>query len=121
MLMGSNHSVAGNPQTERRVQSNSPQRDEFPSENELENRIKNLGKLVDSLHATPTDQMSFSDKPRALDLVTDLRVKIKASQNLLRVAKLLSEPARKSMFSKIRDSLNDLEESIASHLGVTTS
>ncbi len=85
----------------------------------MEDRVKNLDRLVDSLHATP-DQVSFSGKPRVLDLVTDLRVKIKASHNLLRVAKLLSEPARKSMFSKIRDSLNDLEEAIASHLGVTT-
>ncbi len=118
--MDSNHAVAGNPQTELRVQSNSPQRDEYPSENELEDRIKNLDKLVDSLHAT-SDQTSFLGKPRALDLVTDLRMKIKASHNLLRVAKLLSDPARKSMFSKVRDSLNDLEESIASHLGVTTS
>ncbi len=115
--MGSNHAVAENPQTELRVQTNSPQRDEYPSENELENRIKNLDKLVDSTHAA-LEQVSFSGKPCALDLVTDLRVKIKASQNLLRVAKLLSEPARASMFSKVRDSLNDLEESIASHLGV---
>ena len=115
--MGSNHAVAGNPQAELRVQRKSLQRDEYALDNELENRIKNLDKLVESLHAT-LDQMS---KPRALDLVNDLRVKIKASHNLLRVAKLLSDPARKSMFSKIRDSLNDLEESIASHLGATTS
>jgi hypothetical protein len=118
--MGSNHAVAGNPQTELRVQSNSPQRDEYPSENELEDRIKNLDKLVKSTHLV-MDEPSFSGNHRTPDLVTDLRVKIKASHNLLRVATLLSEPARKSMFSKIRDSLNDLEESIASHLGVTSS
>ncbi len=115
--MATNHTVPGNPQTELRVQSNSPQRDEYSSENELENRIKNLNKLVDSTHAA-LEQVSFSGKFRALGLVTDLRVKIKASDNLLRVAKLLSEPARASMFSKVRDSLNDLEEVIASHLGV---
>ncbi len=118
--MGSDHTVVGNPQTELRVQSNSLQRDEYPSENELEDRVKNLDRIVDSLHATP-DQRSFSGTPRVLDLVTDLRVKIKASHDLLRVAKLLSDPARESMFSKIHDSLHDLEESIASHLGVTTS
>jgi hypothetical protein len=117
--MDSNHAVAGNPQTELGVQSKSLQRDEYGLDDELENRIKNLGKLVDSLHAT-SDQMSFSGKPHALDLVNDLRVRIKASHNLLRVAKLLSEPARKSMLSKLRDSLNDLEESIASHLEATT-
>jgi hypothetical protein len=118
--MGSNHAVAGNPQTELRVQSKSLQRDEYALDNELENRIKNLDKLVDSLHAT-SDQMSFSGKPHALNVVNDLRVRIKASHNLVRVAKLLSEPARESMFSKVRDSLNDLEESIASHLSAKTS
>jgi hypothetical protein len=117
--MGSNHAVAGNPQTELGVQSKSLQRDEYALDNELENRIKNLDKLVDSLRAS-SDQLSFSGKPHALDLVNDLRVRIKASHNLLRVAKLLSEPARESMFSKISDSLNDLEESIASRLGAKT-
>jgi hypothetical protein len=118
--MGSDHAAAGNPQTELGVQSKFLQRDAYALDDELENRIKNLDKIADSLLATP-DQMSFSDKPHVLNLVNDLRVKIKASHNLLRVAKLLSEPARGSMFSKIRDSLNDLEESIASHLGVKTS
>jgi hypothetical protein len=117
--MGLNHAAAGDPQTELSVQSKSLQRDEYALDDELENRIKNLDKLVDSLHAS-SDQMPFSGKPHALDLVNDLRVRIKASYNLLRVAKLLSEPARESMLSKIRDSLNDLEESIASLLGVKT-
>jgi hypothetical protein len=117
--MGSNHSVAGNPQIELRVHSKTLQRDEYRLENELENRIENLDKLVDSLHAT-SDQMSFSGNPHARDLVNDLRVRIKASHNLLRVAKLLSEPARESMLSKVRDALDDLEESIASHLSVKT-
>ena len=117
--MSSSHAFAGNPQTELRVPIRSLQRDEYRPDNELENRIKNLDKLVDSLHATP-DPMSFSGKPHALNLVNDLRTKIKASNNLLRVAKLLSEPVRESMFSKLRDSLNDLEEVIASHLGVKT-
>jgi hypothetical protein len=119
MIMGLNHAVFGYPQTEWRVPSKSLPRHEYALDNELENRIKNLDKLVDSLHATP-NPMCFSRKPHALDLVNDLRTKIKASNNLLRVAKLLSEPARESMFSKLRDSLNDLEEVIASHLGVKT-
>ena len=118
--MGSKHAVAENPQTERGVQNNSPQRNDYPSENELENRLRNLDKLVDSTHAA-LEQVSFSGKPRALDLVTDLRVKVKASHNLLQVAKLLSEPARKSMFSKIRDSLSELENVVASHLGLRMS
>ncbi len=78
--------------------------------NELENRIKDLDKLVDSLGT-----------PQALDLVNDLRVRLSASQNLLQVAKLLREPARESVLSKIRDSLNDLEEAIASRSSVKTS
>jgi hypothetical protein len=34
------------------------------------------------------------------------------------VAKLLSEPARESMFSKVHDSLDELEEIVASELSV---
>jgi hypothetical protein len=48
----------------------------------------------------------------------DLRVKIKASQDTLRVAKLLREPARASMLLRVRDSLSELEEVIATHLDV---
>ena len=118
--MGSNYAVAGDPQTEWGIPSRHLQRNECALENELENRLKNLDKLVDSLQAT-SDQMSFSGKPHANDLVNNFRAKIKASQNLLRVAKLLSEPVRDSMFSKVRDSVNDLEESIASHLVVKRS
>jgi hypothetical protein len=50
--------------------------------------------------------------------VNDLRVKIKATQNMFRVGKLLSEPARHSMISKVSDSLHELEEFVASNLGV---
>ena len=75
--------------------------------NELENRLKDLDKLVANL-----------GKSQALDLVNDLRVKLNASRNSLQVAKLLREPARESMLSKIRDSLNDLEEAIASRSSV---
>ncbi len=118
--MGSNHAVAGNTQTEWGIPSRHPQRNEYGLEHELENRIKNLDKLVDSLEAN-SDQIPFSGKPHAHDLVNDFRAKIKANENLLRVAKLLSEPARGSMFSKVHDSLHDLEESIASHLVVKRS
>lgn len=118
--MSSNHAVTGNPQREPRIQSQSLLSDASMLENELENRISNLEMLVDSTYAA-LGQESFPSKPHALDLVNDLRVKIKASQNLFRVAKLLSEPARESMFSKVDDSLNDLEEVLASRLGVRMS
>lgn len=111
--MGSNPVIVGNPQTEHK----SLRRDEHASENELENRIKNLDKLVHSVHAA-LHQVSFSGKLRALDLITDLRVKIKATQNMLGVARLLSEPARESMLSGVRESLDDLEEIIAANLDV---
>ena len=78
--------------------------------NDLENRVRDLDKLVDSLGT-----------PRALDLVNDFRVKLNASHKLLQVAKLLREPARESMLSKIRDSLNELEEALASRSSVKTS
>lgn len=92
-------------------------RNEYASENKLENRLQNLDKLVHSVQAA-LRQVSFSGKPRALDLMYDLHVKIKATHNMLRVAKLLSEPARESMLSRVRDSLNELEDSIATHLDV---
>jgi hypothetical protein len=122
-LMRSNHAIAENLQTQLRVPSKLLRRDESALENEVENHLKHLDKLVDSIHAAQ-DKASFSGKPHALDLVNDLRVKIKASYDMVRVAKLLSEPVRTSMFSKVRDSLNDLEndleELIASHLAVKT-
>jgi hypothetical protein len=106
-----------NPPTDLRDKSESLRTVEFALENDLENRIDNLSKLVDSV-SSALGQESFSGKPHALDLMNDLRVKIKATHNMLRVAKLLSEPARESMLSKVRDSLNDLEDIVASKLGV---
>jgi len=111
--MASNHAEIL--QAQLRVQSKPLRRDESPLEVEIENRIKNLDMLVDKIHAA-RDQVPFSGKPG--DLVHNLRVKIRASHDMVRVAKLLSEPARESMFRKVRDSLNDLEEAIASHLDV---
>jgi hypothetical protein len=117
MFMDSNHATAGNSWTAPTVQNESSQGDESVLEKELENRIKNLDKLVhsvdDALH-----QVSFSGKPRALDLMNDLHVKIQATHNLLRVAKLLSDPARESMLSRVRDSLDDLEQAVASNFDV---
>jgi hypothetical protein len=115
--MRSNQANIGDPQREPRIQSQSLLGAESSLENDLENRISNLDTLVDSTYSA-LDHESFPGKPHALDLVNDLRVKIKASQNLFRVAKLLSEPARESMFSKLHHSLNDLEEVVASELGV---
>lgn len=109
--MGSNHLFPGNSQTE-------PDSRERPTdESALENRISNLGRLVESVHLALSRE-SFSGKPGALDLVNDLRLKIKANHNMLRVARLLSEPARGSMISRIRDSMNDVEEVVASRFGV---
>ena len=111
--MSSNHLIEGKSPTAH----NPFRRNEYSSESELENRIQNLDKLVESVHAA-LRQVSFSGKLRALNLMNDLRVKIKATHNKLRVAKLLSEPARESMLSRVRDSLNELEETIAAHLDV---
>jgi hypothetical protein len=113
MFMDSHYLITANPQ----IENKSLHRDEYALENQLENRIQNLDKLVESVHAA-LRQVSFSGKLRALNLMNDLRVKIKATHNKLRVAKLLSEPARESMLSRVRDSLNELEETIAAHLDV---
>jgi hypothetical protein len=117
MFMGLDRSVAGIPQTAVRSQNRSPQLNASAPENELENRIRNLERLANSLEAA-LDRESFSGKPHALTLLHDLRLKIEASWNRFRVAKLLSEPARASMLSKVRDSVNDLEGIVASHFGV---
>jgi hypothetical protein len=111
--MGLNHAIAGTTPTGH----NFLRGNEYASENELENRIKNLDKLVYSVHEA-LQQVSFSGKPRALDLMNDLLVKIKATDNMLRVANLLSEPARGSMLSRVRDSLDELEAAIASNMDV---
>jgi len=111
-----NHAV-WNPPTELRDQSESLQGAESALDNNLENRINNLDKLVDSINSA-LGQETFSGKPDALDLVNDLHLKIRATHNMLRVAKLLREPARESMLSKVRDSLNDFEHIVASRFGV---
>ncbi len=106
-----------NAPTELGNQSRPLQRVEVAAEDDLENRLKNLDRLVESTFAA-LRQETFSGKPHALDLVNDLRVKIKATQNMFRVGKLLSEPARHSMITKVSDSLHELEEFVASNLGV---
>jgi hypothetical protein len=117
MFMGLDRTVVGTRETEVRSQNRSPQRNVSAPENELENRIRNLERLANSLQAA-LGRESFSGQPHALDLLDDLRLKIKASWNMFRVAKLLSEPARESMLSKVGDSVNDLEGLVASHFGV---
>lgn len=82
---------------------------------EVENHLTGLDKLVDSL-GVDRDQSSFSRK----DFVRELRDRVNASRRMLLVAKLLSEPARESMFSKVRDSLSVVEALIASQLGGKT-
>jgi hypothetical protein len=111
--MSSNHLIEGKSPTEH----NPFRRNEYSSESELGNRIQNLDKLVHSVQAA-LRQVSFSGKPCALDLMNDLQVKVKAIHNMLRVAKLLSEPARESMLSRVCDSLTELEEAVAAHLDV---
>lgn len=113
------HVAAGNPPTEFTETIDSAQTGEsdFSPENQLENRIKNLDRLAESIHSA-LGWESFSGKPHALDLADDLRLKVRASWNMFRVAKLLSEPARASMLSKVRASISDLEDVVASHFGV---
>jgi hypothetical protein len=109
--------TSGNTLRESGIENQTSLTDEYTEEKALENRIRNLDKLVDSAFAM-LQRESFPGEPHRLDLSNDLRVKIQASRNLFRVAKLLSEPARESMFSKVHDSLDDLEETVASELSV---
>jgi hypothetical protein len=116
-VMGLDRTVAGIRETAVRSQSRSLRLHVSAPENELENRIRNLERLADSL-AGALGRESFLGKPHALDLLNDLRFRIKASWNMFRVARLLSEPARESMLSKVRDSVHDLEGIVASRFGV---
>jgi hypothetical protein len=116
--MGYNHTVDGS-QAGSRAESQFLQRQEYAWDNDLENRIRKLERLVDTF-PTPPERRTFSGTPRPLDIVNDIRAKIKANRDLFRIARLLSDPARESMFLKIRDSLDDLEQSIAYHLGEKT-
>jgi hypothetical protein len=115
MLMGSYRAIAENPQTE--LTDRSLRIEGSVIENGLENRIKNLDKLVCSVHAA-LYRVSFSGKLRALDLMTELRVKIGATHNMFMVAKVLREPARQSLLSRVGKSVDDLEKIIAAHFEV---
>lgn len=114
--MRPNQETVGCGLTEFGIQNESPQSDESNSEHNLAARISHLDKIVETLQGA-LPQQSISGEPLALDLVNDLHVKIAASNNLFRVARLLSEPARESMVSEVRASVQDLEKIIASHFG----
>jgi len=114
--MSLNHAVAGESGTEWEDRLESQQTESTP-ENKLENRLKNLERLADSIQAALSRQ-SFAGKLQALDLASDLRLKITDSWKMFQVAKLLREPARESMLSRVRYSVDELEEVVASHFGV---
>jgi hypothetical protein len=116
-FMKVDHEIIDSQQTDFGGQNAPPQQSEGSLENELENRIRNLDKLAESIHSALGEE-TFSGKPHALDLANDVRLKIKASWKMFRVAKLLSEPARESMLLKMNDSVSDLEDAVATHFGV---
>jgi hypothetical protein len=79
--------------------------------------MRNLQRLAESIEVA-LGRESFSGKPHAIELASDLRMKIKASWKMFRLARLLSEPARESMLVKVGESVNDLEDAVASNFGV---
>lgn len=115
--MGLNRAFADNQQTELGFQGKSLRGDAL--EKEVENQLRNLDRLVESV-GSAREQASFPGKPHAHNLANNLRAKLKAGHDMFRLAKLLSEPVSTSMFSKLHESLNDLEEDIASHRGGQT-
>jgi hypothetical protein len=85
-------------------------------EQELESRIENLKICVDRLPAGNEEQeLGGMQEPNH---VNDLRTRLKAMWNMVRVAKLLREPARGSMLATVQDSLKEMEESVAAEFGV---
>jgi hypothetical protein len=117
MRMRLEHAVAMNPTTEQGSRDELPQRSDTAPDDQLEIRIKNLERLANSIQAA-LGRQSFSGKHQALGLANDLRLKIAANWKMFQVARLLREPARESMLSRVRSSVDDLEESIATHFGV---
>lgn len=114
--MDPNQAVVGN-HTESRAQRELTGRNELDLEHELENRMRNLEKLAESLCST-LGRESFSGKAHALRLANELHVTIKATREMFRIARLLREPARTSMLSSVRTSVRALEGQIASRFGV---
>jgi hypothetical protein len=121
--MSLEHAFSGDAETEwgvrekREEKREAAQRSTIAAESELENRLRNLEKLADSVQAA-LGRESFSGKPRALDVASDLRLKVRACWKMFRVAKLLSEPARGSMMAQVRESANELEDLVATQFGV---
>jgi hypothetical protein len=121
--MSLEHAVSGDAATEWGVREKSgarvepAQRTEIAPEDELENRLGNLERLAESVQAA-LGRESFSGKPHALDQASDLRLKIRASWKMFRVAKLLSEPARGSMMAQVLGTVDELEDLVAAQFGV---
>ena len=87
------------------------------TQRQLDCRIRNLDKLIDSVWFA-LNQASFPGQPHALDLATDLRVKAKATENMFRVGTQLREPARTRVLSRVLSAVCELERAIASRFGL---
>jgi len=117
--MSLEHAVSGNTQTEWGLHDKRGEANGAARENELENRLRNLERLAESVQgALGRESFSGTGAERALDLTNDLRLKIQASWKIFRVAKLLSEPARGSMLAQVRESVGELENVVAAQFGV---
>jgi len=122
-VMSLEHAILGNAETEwgvrekREESCESAPRSGFAAEKELENRLGNLERLSESVQVA-LGRESFSGRPRALDRASDLRLKIRASWKMFRVAKLLSEPARGSMMAQVWETVDELEDVVAAKFGV---
>ena len=106
---------------DRHEQPNLPPSGEAPqrrtTENELENRITNLDKLTEALYSA-LHQETFPGQFHALDLVSDLRLKVKATQHMFHVGRLLEESARTEVLANAAVSVENLEAVIALRFGV---
>jgi hypothetical protein len=107
--------AVGHEKPERPASGEAPQRE--IKEGELENRITNLDKLTEAL-SSALGQESFPNQFEAIGLVSDLRLKAKATQHMFEVGRLLDEPARSEVLSNVVVSLMELETVIALKFGV---
>jgi hypothetical protein len=88
-----------------------------PERSEFEQRLDNIAKRIDELHASPheCDVVNSVDSRETCEPGVELRVKTDAARWMLRVAKHLTGPTREKVFTAVQKSLDDIEKIVAIH------
>lgn len=88
-----------------------------PERSEFEQRLDNIAKRIDELHASPykCDVVNGMDSRETCELGVELRVKTDAARWMLRVAKHLTGPSREKVFTAVQKSLDDIEKIVGNY------